>query len=52
MNISVDSRLSGPRVPRNSYAIYRAVNRILKGISSPLQGDYPEVVRYFYKKSN
>lgn len=38
--------MSGPRVPRNSYAIYRAVNRIFEGISSPPQGDYHEVVRY------
>jgi len=38
--------MSGPRVPRNSYAIYRAVNRIFEVISSPPQGDYHEVVRY------
>ena len=38
--------MSGPRVPRNSYAIYKAVNRIFEGISSPPQGDYHEVVRY------
>jgi hypothetical protein len=38
--------MSGPRVPRNSYAIYRAVNRIFEGISAPPQGDYHEVVRY------
>jgi len=38
--------MSGPRVPRNSHAIYRAVNRIFEGISSPPQGDYHEVVRY------
>ncbi|GAB7018844.1 hypothetical protein JCM18750_17050 [Halostagnicola bangensis] len=35
-----------PRVPRNSYAIYRAVDRIFEGISSSPQGDYHEVVRY------
>ncbi|SEH18055.1 hypothetical protein SAMN04487967_3580 [Natronorubrum sediminis] len=38
--------MSGPRVPRNSYAIYRAVDRIFEGIHSPPQGDYHEVVRY------
>lgn len=38
--------MSVPRVPRNSYAIYRAVNRIFEGISSPPQRDYHEVVRY------
>ncbi|OLZ39259.1 hypothetical protein A6E15_17810 [Natrinema saccharevitans] len=38
--------MSGPRIPRNSHAIYRAVNRIFEGISSPPQGDYHEVVRY------
>ena len=38
--------MSGPRIPRNSSAIYRAVNRIFEGISSPPQGDYHEVVRY------
>ncbi|MFD1564575.1 hypothetical protein ACFR99_13580 [Haloarchaeobius amylolyticus] len=38
--------MSGPRVPRNSHAIYRAVSRIFEGISSPPQGDYHEVVRY------
>lgn len=38
--------MSGPRVPRNSHAIYRAVNRIFEGIGSPPQGDYHEVVRY------
>lgn len=38
--------MSGPRVPRNSSAIYRAVNRIFDGISSPPQGDYHEVIHY------
>ena len=38
--------MSGPRVPRNSDAIYRAVSRIFEGISSPPQRDYHEVVRY------
>ncbi|ADB63139.1 hypothetical protein Htur_4322 (plasmid) [Haloterrigena turkmenica DSM 5511] len=38
--------MSGPRVPRNSYAIYRAVDRIFEGIISPPQGDYHAVVRY------
>ena len=37
--------MSRPRVPRNSHAIYRAVNRLFDGISPP-QGDYHEVVRY------
>jgi len=38
--------MSSPRIPRNSYAIYRAVNRIFDGISSPPQGDYHKIVRY------
>jgi len=38
--------MSSPRVPRNSSAIYRAVNRIFEGVSSAPQGDYHEVVRY------
>lgn len=38
--------MNGPRVPRNSHAIYRAVDRIFEGMSSPPQGDYHEIVRY------
>jgi len=45
-NTSVLTTMSDPRVPRNSYAIYRAVNRIFEGISAPPQRDYHEVVRY------
>jgi len=37
--------MSGPRVPQNANAIYRAVSRIFEGIEAP-QGDWHEVVRY------
>ena len=37
--------MSGPRVPRNAHAVYRAVERIFEGVEAP-QGDYHEVVRY------
>lgn len=37
--------MSGPRVPRNAHAIYRAVDRIFEGVDAP-QGDWHEVIRY------
>ncbi|RBI58941.1 hypothetical protein DMJ13_24315 [halophilic archaeon] len=37
--------MSGPRVPRNTHALYHAVDRIFEGMEAP-RGDYHEVVRY------